>query len=139
VGEGVFQTGIIQIPIKIITKPEFHKIMTDTGSSRVIARVSIRKIAQVTADPIPKIEALPSPAPLGCRTIKTPRKPITTAVHRLHPTVSCKNNAESIVMINGEEKVIVVVLAREVKAMAETKKAISASEKIARTKCGPIR
>ena len=42
-------------------------------------------------------------------------------------------------MINGAENVMVVVLAREVNAMAETKKTMSASEDSARRKWEPMR
>src|SRR4051812_16710454 len=83
-------------------------------------------------------DAVPKPAPDGCKTMITPRNPTVTASHLRHPTVSFRKSAERTAMINGDEKVMVVTLASDAKAIAETKQTRSAAETRARIRCRPI-
>ena len=68
---------------------------------------------------------------MAAGTTMTPRKPTSTAIHRRQPTVSCSMTADRTAMIKGDEKVMVVTLASDVSAIADTKHTRSTAEAIA--------
>src|SRR6476660_8865009 len=64
--------------------------------------------------------------------------PVMTASHLRSPTLSLRKTADRTAMLRGDENVMVVTLASDASAIAETKQTRSANEKRARRRWRPI-
>jgi hypothetical protein len=96
-----------------MSKPTTAAYVRETRglSALLILRVTTRATAQLKADSTGKTAARSkAPAP-GLTTMRTPRRPTATALHRRHPTTSPRIGIDSAVTIMGDANEIAVASA----------------------------